>query len=559
MKKHLLALITLFTFSLTNAQVVPGDWAYAVQAGGNTGDVARSIVTDAAGNSYVAGYFDASAFFTGNMNIISITGNGANDVFVAKYDAMGYAQWAVKAGGTMADQGQGIALDGLGNTYVTGGFSDTATFYGSSNIQLISNGGIDAFIAKFDPAGQVLWAKKAGGLGAENGSKIKVDYLGNTYVTGTFTNDTMVFYGPTNDSLFTNGQSDMFIAKFDINGDIVWASKAGGTGNDNGYGLEIDFNGFTYVAGAFLNKAYFYPGSGMDSLTSFGSNDIFLAKYDPNGYLVWVRQGGSSLTDQGSNVALDADGNVYFVGNLNGPCTFYSPLANIPVASNGSSDIFIASYTSAGDIRWAKNAGGSNSDFCSGVVINANNHIAITGSIGAGSAAFYGSVLVALTSAGSSDIFVAEYDTAGNALCAQSGGGIAFDRGWEVSSDGAGNSYVAGQFNGTATFQSTPSFTLTVGGTGSDAFFGKWLSSCSGTTGIAKNDVSFGMYPNPASNSVTLVSTQELAAITITDCLGRVVLQAKSNNTSEEIDISKFSSGIYFVLARGSNLKLVKE
>ncbi len=559
MKKHLLSLITIFTFSLTNAQVVPGDWAYAVQAGGSTSDVARSIVTDAAGNSYVAGYFNDSASFAGNMSMINIPGNGANDIFVAKYDAMGYAQWAVKAGGTMADQGQGIALDGNGNTYVTGGFSDTATFYGSSNIQLISNGGVDAFIAKFDPAGQVLWAKKAGGLGAENGSKIKVDYLGNTYVTGTFTNDTMVFYGPTNDSLFTSGQSDVFIAKFDANGDVVWASKAGGTGNDNGYGLEIDFNGFSYVTGAFLNTAYFYSGSGKDSLVSMGSNDIFLAKYDPNGYLVWVRQGGSSLTDQGSNVALDASGNVYFVGNLNGPCTFYSPLANIPVASNGSSDIFIASYTSSGAIRWAEHAGGSNGDFCSGIVVNANNHLAITGSIGTGSAAFYGSVLIALTSAGSSDIFVAEYDTAGDALCAQSGGGSAFDRGWEVSSDGAGNSYVAGQFNGTATFQSSPGFTLTVAGTGSDIFVGKWLSSCSGTTGITKNDVSFGMYPNPIVNSVTLVSETELGAITITNCLGEVVLQMQSKHSVQELDLGHLAPGVYFVQVKESNIKLLKE
>lgn len=554
--KAIFASALLLVTATAGAQA-PGDWQYAAQAGGANGDVARGIATDAAGNSYVTGYIDGAATFTGNLSIISLTSNGGQDAFLAKYDAAGYALWAVKAGGSGTDQGLSVSIDNNGNSYVTGDFSDTATFYGTSNIQLISNGSTDVFVAKYDASGNVLWAVKAGGSGADVGDKIKNDASGNSYVAGYYQNDSLMFYGAATDTLFPAGAYDIFVAKFDATGDVVWASNAGGSSNDNGYGLAIDEStGSTYITGTFLNTAYFYNSTGKDSITSqLSSNDIFVAKYDANGDEVWVRSAGSNLTDQGSQLAVDGSGNVYVTGNSSNNCTFYAPPANITLASSGLSDVFLASYDAVGNIRWAKHAGGSGGEFSSGLNFNASNHCVLAGAIGNGTATFYGSTNIMLTSNGSSDLFVAEYDTSGNVLCAQNGGGVNFDRAWDVSSDAAGNNYVAGQFNGAATFQAVPTFTLNSYG-GSDVFVGKWISSCNATTGISKNDLAFGLYPDPVANElfVELNGGDQTAKFEICDVLGKIwstKVSQKGNVVS--FDLSSLPRGVYFVKMQQGN------
>jgi len=558
---HVFLITLLVTARQLNAQS-PGDWQYASAAGGATSDVARAIATDAIGNSYVTGYFDVSATFSTSTGTISLTAAGGNDIFLAKFDPSGNAVWAKSAGGKGVDQGIGIRIDNNGNSYVTGHFSDTAIFMGGMPVQFISSGSTDIFIAKYDVNGDLVWARKAGGAGADYGNKIAIDGSGNNYVTGYFASDTLVFYNTINDTLYTDGQNDIFITMLDVNGDLQWIASAGGSGNDYGYGIAVNGTGDVYVTGAFLNTAYFYGAATTDSLTALGSNDIFTAKYDTNGDEVWVRQGGSLLTDQGSNITLDASGNCYVTGNLSNNCTFYAPPANINVASNGLGDIFLASYDAMGNIRWAKHAGGSSSDFSSGIDLNASNHCSIAGSIGNGTSIFYGAITnLTLTSAGSSDIFVAEYDTAGNVLCAQQGGGTAFDRAWDLSSDAAGNSYLAGQFSVTATFQSAPSFTLTSAG-GSDIFVGKWLSGCNGSTGIVRQDLSFNLYPNPAGSFITLEFNQAFSAektkLVISDIMGRELstYPAQPIKGLLSVDVSSLPRGLYLLRLESDDLKM---
>jgi len=553
-------LAVLFILAVTNSMAQsPGDWQYAVQAGGSTADAARAIATDAAGNSYVTGYFDVSATFAGTSTI-TLNGSGGNDIFVAKYDATGQALWAVSAGGNGADQGLGIAIDMNGNSYVTGHFTDTAIFMASLPVMAISNGQADIFVAKYDVNGELLWLRKAGGLGADYGNKISLDAAGYIYVTGFFPVDTLVFYGTPNDSIYSNGGTDIFIAKFNPNGDVLWARNEGGSGNDIGNDVAADAAGNVYAVGSFLNKAYFYTATGKDSLTALGSNDMYALKLDPNGDMLWVRQGGSNLTDIGNSVVLDTAGNVYMSGTCNNSSAFSAPIGTTVLSSNGFADIFLVSYDTMGNIRWAKHAGGSNSEFGGGIDLNASNHLAITGGIGAGAATFYGSITnITLTSNGSTDIFVAEYDTAGNVLCAQMGGSAGFDRGWDVSSDAAGNSYLASQFSGTATFQSAPSFTLTAPGSTSDIFIGKWLSSCSGTSGVSVKEISFSVFPNPASDWVHINAGIELEEVTVLNSLGQIVLRKRFKGIDTSLDISALPTGTYTIRLQERCCRLIKQ
>ena len=151
MRKAFVIAITLLITGVVHAQTE--EWLWATKAGGTSSDYGRSIAVDGSGNSYVTGYFAGTAIFGST----SLTSSGGEDIYIAKLDANANFLWAKKAGGTNGDNGISIAVDGSGNSYVTGYFQGTATFGSSS---LTSSGGFEIFIAKLDSNGSFLWAKK---------------------------------------------------------------------------------------------------------------------------------------------------------------------------------------------------------------------------------------------------------------------------------------------------------------------------------------------------------------------------------------------------------------
>ena len=163
--------------------------------------------------------------------------------------------------------GDGIAVDGAGNAYVTGYFKNTAHF-GSHT--LTSSGGYDIFAAKLNPSGNWLWAVKAGGTSVDQGYGIAVDGAGNAYVTGRF-EGTATFGSHT---LTSTGSYDIFAARLNPSGTWQWAVKAGGTDSDIGYGIAVDEAANAYVIGIFRGTATF----GSHTMEAMGGTDIFVAK-----------------------------------------------------------------------------------------------------------------------------------------------------------------------------------------------------------------------------------------------------------------------------------------
>ena len=240
-----------------------GNWLWAKKAGGTGPDSGSDIAVDASGNSYVIGHFSGFATF-GSITLLSY---GNNNIFISKLDGSGNWLWAKNTGSNGNDCGWSIAVDTGGNSYVTGFFSDSATF-GSTT--LTSSGECDIFIAKLDRRGNWLWAIKAGGTGSDIGFCIAVDASGNSYVTGGF--EGAATFGSI--TLISNGDSDIFIAKLDSSGNWLWATKTGGTDTVVSYGIAFDASGNNYVTGFFYRTATFGP----TTLTSSGSADIFVAK-----------------------------------------------------------------------------------------------------------------------------------------------------------------------------------------------------------------------------------------------------------------------------------------
>lgn len=240
-----------------------GNWLWAVKAGGEVNDVGSAILVDGLGFAYVTGLIEGIA----NFGPHELTSGGGEDIFVARLDPEGNWLWAVKAGGTGWDRGIGIAIDGVGNAYVTGDFAEIATF-GSETLTAI--GEQNLFVAKLDPSGNWIWALKAGGTNWIRGVNISVDGAGYAYVTGEFS--VTANFGI--HSLTAEGANDIFVAKLDPDGNWIWAVKAGGTGWDNGYGTAVDETGFVFVTGSFEDTAMF----SSHSLTAGGRTDIFIAK-----------------------------------------------------------------------------------------------------------------------------------------------------------------------------------------------------------------------------------------------------------------------------------------
>lgn len=177
-------------------------------------------------------------------------------------------QWATQAGGTGGDFGFGIATDGPGNSYVTGAFSSTTTFgAGEDNeTELTAAGGSDVFVAKYDRNGQLLWATLAGGTGTDWGNGIAIDGPGNSYVAGIFQGIATFGEGEDNETgLTASGSFDAFVAKYDRNGDLLWAKQASGTSNEIGWGIATDSRGNSYVSGYFSGTATFGDGENNET------------------------------------------------------------------------------------------------------------------------------------------------------------------------------------------------------------------------------------------------------------------------------------------------------
>jgi len=209
-----------------------------------------------------------------------MTSVGSRDIFIAKYDNNGNYFWAKSIGGTVLDESFIIALDGYGNLYITGYFNATSDFDpGVGVANLVPVGSRDILFAKYDNNGNYLWAKNIGSTLDDFGYSLAVDAVGNVYITGEFQGTADFDPGTGTANLTTNGSYDIYIAKYDNNGNYLWANKIGGTSSDAGNSITIDGSGNIYITGGFYGTTDFDPGAGTANLTSSGVSDIFFAKY----------------------------------------------------------------------------------------------------------------------------------------------------------------------------------------------------------------------------------------------------------------------------------------
>ena len=363
-------------------------------------DIAFGVGTDAAGNSYLTG--DTTGTFSGQTNA------GSSDVYVRKVDSSGTAAWTTQFGTAAGDVGQAVATDASGNSYVTGFTS--GTFTGQTNA-----GMSDAFLAKVDGSGSVLWVKEFGSSASDAGNAVAVDGSGNIYVAGS-AGGLMPGAG------FAAGQDDYFLAKFDSSGNRLWLAQDGTSAMDEGLAVGVDASGNSYVAGV---------TTGSLGGANAGGDDAFLAKYDSSGTMVWGKQFGGSGDDDAMGLAVDGSGNAYVTGGT---------ASSLGGNSNaGNFDVFLAKFTSSGNRSWLTQFGTSADEEGNGVAVDGSGNAYVTG---------YATGSLAGTNAGKQDAFVAKVDASGNRGWTSQFGTSADDAGKAVSVDSNGDIVVGGFTDG---------------------------------------------------------------------------------------------------------------
>ncbi len=331
-----------------------GDFQWAQIRGGLNFDYGTDLAFDNSNMVYWTGTFQGSVDFDPGPNSYVLDANGLNDIYVTKFNPDGGFLWAFNLGGTDGDDPESIDVDQNGNIAITGFFRNTVDFDpGPGTYNLTAEVGLEMFVAMYDTDGSFLWANPALGGGADRGNAIRFDHSGHVFVLGEFWGTADFDPGDEEDlvSSVTSNASDIFLAKYDVDGTYLWAKNIGSSSWDIGLGIDIDNSDHLYIVGSVRGEADFDLGSGtvMQGVSS-GNNQACLAKYSNDGDYEWsMVLEGMNNSSSGFAIVVDDFGNSYVTGEYFNPTDFDPNTDSLILSTTGSYSNFLAKYVSCID------------------------------------------------------------------------------------------------------------------------------------------------------------------------------------------------------------------
>jgi hypothetical protein len=371
-----------------------GQHIWSKRFGSTLNEEGTAIAVDPSGNVFVTGYFEGTVDFGG----VGLVSAGSSDVFLLKLNGTTGAHiWSRRFGGTSSDVGNSVAVDPMGTPAITGTFSGTADFGGST---FISSGSNDIFASKYDRSnGGHLWSRAFGGTGSDDGLSIATDSSGNAYVTGYYLSSAINFGGG---ALTNAGNYDGYLVKLaSADGSHVWSKRFGGGSVDRTYAVAAR-SGSVFVTGDYFSASIDFGGG---AVSTNGPGDAFLAKFDTNGAHQWSRSIGGISGEAGFAVTIDGSGDSIITGFFLSESNF----GGFPLNSAGNADVAIAKYSGTnGAHKWSRRFGGTALDHPRAVAADGSGDIFVTGFYQSSSIDFGGGPLPNAGPAGASDIFLAK-------------------------------------------------------------------------------------------------------------------------------------------------------
>jgi hypothetical protein len=374
---------------------------WAEKISGSSYDNANSIVVDENGNIFVSGAYESGLLNFNNGIILEYKDNHRNGGYLAKYNSIGFCQWAEKIAGSVDDV-LSLSIDGKGNIYIAGSYGGQLIF--NNGISLTQSHSTDGFIAKYNDIGSCQWAEKIGGISYKTDlvSCLAVDNDGNAFVVGDFTSDTLNFNN--GKILINNGGYDFFIANYNNSGICQWAEKLDISRYNMNYpySVAIDSSGFIYILGNYKSDSLLFNNG--KSLQKSINEDGFLAKYNKSGICQWVEKIDGNKLEYPTNIAIDNSGFIYIVGNSNSDTVSFNNGIFLPI--NLHSNNFIAKYKSDGVCQWGAINAESKYSIPINIVVDKKSNYFIAG-YSQSDVSFNNGTL--LTNSGDYDGYIAKY------------------------------------------------------------------------------------------------------------------------------------------------------
>lgn len=400
-------------------------------------------------------------------------------IFISLITNISFAQsWATDIGSDNIDQATSIAVDAVGNSYVTGFFSSSVTLENGSLIS--SAGGKDIFIAKYDGSGQLVWAKGIGGSGDDEGKDIAIDNSGNIYLLGNFSS--VVDFDPSiNLALKTSqGASDVFIAKFNNDGTLAQVDAIAGSGTDLAENIKLDHNNNFYISGSFTGNLDFTSTLSTDNLSATMNNTAaFFAKYDANSSFVWSKKIESPVLVTFTDMDVD-NSKLYLCGYYRDTTDFNPGIGISNLSPAGNNDAFIAKYNTNGSFLWAKSIKGIDNEAIENIHVNIEGNVLVTGH-------FFNSIDLDpsdantsfISSLGQRDLFFAQYTSSGTFRWGKSLGSDDDDYGYAITTDNQRRIFLSGTYQDLLNLDPNPGKVVNVdnSGGGIDVFFARYDST----------------------------------------------------------------------------------
>jgi hypothetical protein len=513
-KYFTLLYITIFFSVASFAQTY--NWAFG--EGGIGNDAATSVATDELGNTYITGNLAGVADFSGN----TIQGKGVYDIFLAKYDANGNFVWIRTAGAQKNDQGNALRYHN-GNLYLSGYFNDSLQI--ASSLYL-GKGNTDVFVAKYDKDGNFLWANVAGGTGSDVSSSLDVDQFGNVYIAGSYSNSIQF---DTTTLTTTNLFKESFVAKYNSSGQRQWAKSVIGNSTNLITGVASDKDASVYLCG-FFGGNFKYDNTTISS--SSPSYDIMLLKINTDGQLAWLKKAGSTFEDGANAITCDKDGNPIMVGYFAGTASFD---ANT-VTYKSYNDVFVAKYDPQGNNQWVRAGKGQELDVAYSVVTDDNNNVIVTGMF-QDEVDFDGNIQTGTKR----DVYIVSYNANGNFRWMTKGGGGDTDCGLYVALKPNGDVVICGYYLYTCSFGSIQIDYANNNDLFIASFTPPLVNSLSDEPNTEKH---LFLYPNPTTSEVFIEGLTKNEKCYLLNSVGeRLPIEIHEN----QISLSAFSSGVYLL------------